>query len=126
MIHSSRNCTPPTFILDRGFFSENNIAEMNAHGIDFIIPLPFSVKIGKSLISETNNDIENPVNAKRFESEIYHVLERKIEIGGAILYGYILYNKKQESIKTRSFYNRLIDIESKLEGRKVYGNAFSN
>jgi len=42
------------FILDRGFYSESNIKEMTAENIDFILPLPFSVNIGKSLISETN------------------------------------------------------------------------
>jgi len=109
-------------ILDRGFYSESNIIEMNSLGIDFVIPMPFSVKIGKGLISETNNDIENPVNARRYEGEIYYVLEREIEIGGVQLFAYVLYNKKQESTRTSSFFNRLIDIESKLDGKKVYGN----
>jgi transposase len=111
------------FILDRGFYSENNIIEMTKLGINFIIPLPFSVKTGKGLISETNKDIENPVNARRYGGEIYHVLEHEIEIGGVTLYAYVLYNKKQESIRSNSFFNRLIDIENTMEGKKVYGNA---
>jgi transposase len=69
------------FILDRGFYSESNIVEMNSSGIDFIIPLPFVVKNGKDMISETNRDIENPVNARRYEGDIYYVVEKDIEIG---------------------------------------------
>ena len=45
------------FILDHGFYSENNIKEMSDANIDFIIPLPFSVNVGKGLISETNREI---------------------------------------------------------------------
>lgn len=34
-------------------------------------------------------------------------------------------NKRVEiPTKTNSFFNRLIDIDSKLKGRKVYGNAY--
>lgn len=110
------------FILDRGFYSENNIKEMNSSKIDFIIPLPFGVKIGKSMISETNRDIENPVNAKRYEGDIYYVLEQEVDIGGVKAYGYILYNKKRESVELNSFFNRIIDIESNLEGKEVRGN----
>src|SRR5271157_4400843 len=66
--------TKSMFLLDRGFYSESNIVEMNSLGIDFIIPLPFVVKNGKGMISETNRDIENPVNARRYEGDIYYVV----------------------------------------------------
>ena len=78
---NSLGITKSMFLLDRGFYSESNIIEMNSEGIDFIIPLPFGVKNGKGMVSETNRDIENPVNAKRYEGDIYYVLERDIEIG---------------------------------------------
>jgi transposase len=110
------------FLLDRGFYSESNITEMNSLGIDFIIPLPFGVKTGKGMVSETNRDIENPINAKRYEGDIYYVLERDLKIGGVKAYGYLFYNKKRESNELNSFFNRIIDIESSLEGKKVYGN----
>lgn len=94
------------FILDRGFYSEDNVKELNKEGIDFILPLPFSVNIGKGLISETNRDIENPANAKRFGGEIFYVLESEVNIGDFKAYGYVLYNKKREGLETNSFYNR--------------------
>jgi hypothetical protein len=106
------------FILDRGFYSESNIKEMTAENIDFILPLPFSVNIGKGLISETNKDIENPANAKRFGGDIFYVLESEVLIGEVNAYGYVLFNKKREGSETNSFYNRLIDIESALNGKE--------
>ena len=114
--------TKSMFILDRGFYSESNIVEMNSSGIDFIIPLPFVVKNGKGMISETNRDIENPVNARRYEGDIYYVVENDIEIGNVKAYGYLFYNKKRESNELNSFFNRIIDIESSLEGKEFYGN----
>ena len=110
--------TKSLFILDRGFYSESNIKEMAAEKIDFILPLPFSVNIGKGLISETNRDIENPANARRFGGDIFYVLESEIQIGQVNAYGYVLFNKKREGKETNSFYNRLIDIESALNGKE--------
>ena len=106
------------FILDRGFYSENNIKEMADEEIDFILPLPFTVNIGKGLISETNKDIENPANARRFGGDIYYVLESEVQIGGVDAYGYVLFNKKREGLETNSFFNHLIDIECALHGKE--------
>jgi len=68
--------------------------KMTAENIDFILPLPFSVNIGKGLISETNKDIENSSNAKRFGGDIFYVLESEVQIGEVNAYGYVLFNKK--------------------------------
>jgi transposase len=70
------------------------------------------------LTSETNKDIENPANARRFGGDIYYVLENDINIGGVRAYGYVLYDKKREGLETNSFYNRLIDIECALQGKE--------
>jgi transposase len=110
--------TKSLFILDRGFYSESNIKDMSAENIDFILPLPFSVNIGKGLVSETNRDIENPANARRFGGDIFYVLESEVQIGDVNAFGYVLFNKKREGLETNSFYNRLIDIEMTLNGRE--------
>jgi len=95
--------------LGRGFYSESSIKEMRSEKIDFILPLPFGVKIGKGSISEINRDIENQANAKRFGSDIFYVLESEVEIGEVNVYGYVLFNKKREDLETNSFFNWLID-----------------
>lgn len=113
--------TKSLFILDRGFYSEDNLKEMTKEKIDFILPLPFSVNIGKGLISETNKDIENPANAKRFGGDIFYIQESEIQIGEINAYAYVLFNKRREGSETNSFYNRLMDIEFALNG-----NDFKN
>ena len=96
--------TKSLFILDRGFYSENNIREMTKEEIDFILPLPFSVNLGKGLISETNKDIENPANAKRFGGDIFYVLESEVQIDRVNAYGYVLFNKRREGLETNSWF----------------------
>jgi transposase len=45
-------------------------------------------------------------------------LESEVQIGEVNAYGYVLFNKKREGSETNSFYNRLIDIESALNGKE--------
>jgi len=110
------------FILDRGFYSESNIAEMFDHGIDFIIPLPANVKLYKNMISSTNRSISSPENAFRYNSEIFYVHSASVNIGGHDVYAYLLYSKSRESEEHTSFFNRLMDIENVLEGKRVRGD----
>jgi len=111
-----------TLILDRGFYSESNLIEMNKSGIDYIIPLPFNVKVGKNLLSATNHDITSPTNARRFRGEVYYVMDTTAHIGAMDVHGYVIYDKGRESKETATFFNRLIDIESKLDGKRIYGD----
>ena len=57
-------------------------------------------------------------NARRFAGDIFYVLESEIQIGQVNAYGYVLFNKKREGQEINSFYNRLIDIESALNGKE--------
>ena len=110
-----------TFILDRGFYSEGNILEMLQEHIDFIILLPFTVKAGRQMIRE-NRDVMNPTNARRHNGRVYYVAEREHKFGDRTVYVYVLYDKRREGTESTSFYNRLMDIENKLSGKRVWGN----
>lgn len=118
--------TECVFVLDRGFYSESNIEELLEQGMDFVMPLPFTTKIDKSSVSESNAEIESGEHARRFGSDIYHVIEKEVHIGDSSIFAYVLFNKKREAEESTSFYNRLMDIESKLEGKRVYGDAFEH
>ena len=69
---------------------------------------------------------ESGEHARRFGSDIYHVIEKEVQIGDASIFAYVLFNKKREAEESTSFFNRLMDIESKLEGKRVYGDAFDH
>ncbi len=118
-----RDCV---FILDRGFYSESNVLEMLSERVDFVMPLPFTTRVGRESISETNFDIESVANARRYGKEVYYVLEKEIPIGGKGIHAYILFNKRREADEVNAFYNRLMDIEAALDGKKTYGDAYKH
>jgi len=112
------------FILDRGFYSESNIVEMTENGIDFVIPLPFRLRIAKDLLSGTNRRIAGPEHGGRFGKRVYHVIEEEIPIGGITAHGCLLLNEVARGEEAESFYNRLMDLEMALNGKTVRGDPY--
>ncbi|MHA1807433.1 MAG: hypothetical protein ACTSX2_07635 [Candidatus Thorarchaeota archaeon] len=94
--------------------------EMDDNSIGFIIPLSFSLKPGKEMISRTNKDTTSPENARQFGDDLYYVMESEIEIGGIGTSAYLLLSKKGEADEAGASFNRLMDIEPRLDGKRVY------
>ena len=115
------------FILDRGFYSEENIRLMSEANLDFVMPIPFGRKVSKSLISETNKHILDSENVRMFKGDIYHMVKKKITIADVKLTGHLFFNKKRETDEYQTFYKRLLEIEQKLDGKNVgYGNPIKH
>ncbi len=66
------------------------------------MPLPFTTKIGKASILGSNTEIESGEHARRFGSDIYHVIEKEVQIGDASIFAYVLFNKKREAEESTS------------------------
>lgn len=67
-----------TFVGDRGFFTAENLKDLTAHGIKFLIPIPASVKLGKELIAANRGSLVAPANVIKGED-------------GGIIYGKTVY-----------------------------------
>lgn len=56
-----------TMIMDRGFYSENNMVFMaGKEGIDFLLPLKSGTNLYKEWISQSKDGLDNPVNMFHF------------------------------------------------------------
>jgi len=106
------------FVLDRGFYSAANVEELLEQHIDFVMPVPFSNGIGTGAVEENVAELMSSQNAKRFGKDIYHVLEKDVFIADRKVRAYVMFNKKREGEEYASFFNRLMDIETALEGAR--------
>ncbi len=86
-----------TFIMDKGFYSTENITEMKRKRLKFIIPLPFTVNEAKNLIETHGNNIIDVLNAFRINKEILYCVRDKIIIDEQYsLNAYIYFDKSKE------------------------------
>lgn len=108
-----------TLLMDRGFFSTDNIEEMVSAGLSFIIPPTSTLKKVKDAISSIHSRIDDPENLKLYEKEPLFVMPIKIEVGVNKLDGYAYYDQKREQMERNTFYKRLYDLMEVLKSKNL-------
>ena len=103
------------FILDRGFYSLQNIYELHNNKMDFLMPMPFTTKISDDIISKHKKDLELPENAVKYDDEVLYIKKDKIKLNGIELSYLLYYDKEKEAIDTNRFYKRMFEIEDRLK-----------
>ena len=71
-----------TFVGDRGFFTSDNLRNLTAHGIKFLVPIPSSAKLGRELVAERRDGLVSPANVIRMGD-------------GCIIYGETVFRKTE-------------------------------
>jgi transposase len=102
-------------ILDKGFFSASNICKLieSDRNLSLIIPLPFTLKLSKELITN-NSDVKNPKNIFQYNEEILFHKAVAVSIKGHDFTAHIFFNEKAEVDQRNLFYSKLLAYEAKI------------
>ncbi len=104
-----------TVVLDRGFFSQGNLEELVQDKVSFVIPVSFTLKAVKEVLSEAQRDLENPHYLQKYQKEPIFVKPVTLQINGKDIQGFCYYDLKREQDERHLFYIRLHDVKQKLE-----------
>jgi transposase len=112
---NSQGISNYALIMDRGFFSTNNILELVSSDLSFIIPPASTLKSVKEAISIIHNSIDDPQYLNIYQKEPLFVMPVNIEVGEINLDGYAYYDQKREQQERNTFYKRLYDLVERLK-----------
>jgi len=124
-------------VMDRGFESAANVAELMEHGMDFIMPCTMSSKAVKSLVTDFSKDVSKPEFDRRHNGHVYSVRERSLGIaanGDAFQYvtddnpdfskcefkvkAYVCFDSKKRSDDEQELKATLMDKVKELDGKR--------
>ena len=110
------------FVLDRGFFSTENITKISKDElkINFIQPLPFSLKKVKHLIKAHRKELYNINNNFSFNNELLSHKKSEIELNSQSYPSHIYLNEKAELDQRQVFLKKIIEIEQTSIKRKQF------
>ena len=109
------------FVLGRGFFSTENITRISQSplNIDFIQPLPFSLKKARQLIKSHKKELHDVANNFNFNNELFSHVKSQIQLSDRVYPVHIFLNEKAELDQKQLFMKKLMEIEEKvIKGRK--------
>jgi transposase len=103
-----------TLVLDRGFFSIENIELLLEHQAEFILAVPERYASVQALISRLARTIERPRNMQKFNDQVLFVTPVDMTLGGRRLAGYCYFNPARAQQEKDSFYKRLFSIQQQI------------
>ncbi len=114
----ARGITGYCLVLDRGFYSKNNLREMIREKASFIIPGTLKVKNVKELITR-NRDIRSPRYLQKYDGKTMYVKPIRLALEDMTLDGYLYYDPTREQQEKEKFMGRLYDTRVKLENKEL-------
>lgn len=113
------DCKRFHFVMDKGFYSENNIDEMYANHIRFTVGVPFTVNWAKEFVSSTRTaGIETLERFHRVVEQELFIASELSEWKGHRCYKHIYYDAQKAAGEYAKFLHRLSEWRRELEEKK--------
>lgn len=107
--------TLDTFVVDRGFYSASNLNLLKELELHFIMPLPSTVKLTQTLLSEAKSSLTSPLNSILYEGQAFFAGRRTFALNGDMFYVTIYFDEKRFADERGWFYCRLHELEIYME-----------
>lgn len=114
-----------TLVLDRGFFSQDNLEELlDDDGVlSFIIPATMALNKIKELMSSAHRAIEDPKYLQKYNDDPIFVKPVTLSLDDFDVDGYCYYDQKREQSQRNAFYTRLYDVQEKIQEKEIPGKS---
>lgn len=110
-------CKNVGFILDRGYFSSENIKYFERYGYDYILMTKGNAKFVQEAINEVGPTLRNGIGNYIEEHELYGITLEKEVITKGKKYIHVYYNGIQAEKEKVQFYNRLNKMYQSLQDK---------
>ena len=115
----------PFLVLDRGFFSAENLERVKDKEMGFIIGLPASTALFDMLVEEVIPTIQAPSNAFMFNGSHHFGGVKRVRVGTVLLHAYVILNPARKAREEEKLYSEVLErityLESRKRKRKVSG-----
>jgi hypothetical protein len=109
-------------VMDKGFYSENNLKTLIQAEHRFLIAVPFTLSAAKRLVEAERSSIDQAANIIKTSSRPIRGISRKLEFNGTALTAHILYNPERELAERNRLYAHAVWLkEQLLAGKRPTG-----
>ena len=100
------------FVLDKGFYSQENIVQMHKKGLKWLIPLPNKLVQTRQLLNQTGEDIDSPVNSFSYNTtHIFNHTKKKFTIKGIPCLAHVYLDKSKQVREEEVYMKKIFEIE---------------
>ena len=102
-------------VMDKGFYSQENIKDMHSKGLKYLIPMSFSTNLSKQILMSEQERLLSLENYFSIENEVFLYTEKKIKIAKNDCVAHIFLNEKKGMDQKSLFIQRILNIEKSFK-----------
>jgi transposase len=106
-----------TLILDCGFHSAENIRQLIAHRLNFIIPLPLTLNKANQLLTQSKRALTSPLNHFCYQGRVIFYWKGKYLLEKTELVTYVYLDEKRRAEEMEHFLTRLDELKRIVESK---------
>jgi transposase len=100
------------FVMDRGFYSAANLGSMAKSHLTFLLPMPRSVNLFSSLLSQYTRQLSNLTHAFLFHDDVLFHVNVPTEINHVSLQAHLYFDPHSHSAQTTRFLKTILETEA--------------
>lgn len=112
--------TPTLFVMDRGFYSQANVAALTRQSCTFLMPLPRSVALFDELLAHHYQTLTALPNSMLFQDEILGYVHTSIPLNLAPVSAHLYFDPVRAQAQALRFLTPLWKAESLLKGQTFH------
>jgi len=101
----------PLLVLDRGFWSRQNVQRLHEAGVPFLVALPFTTAAAGSIITQVRKTIRTPAHVMKEQNRLLYHQQVIVTVEDVPLTVQVFFDPKRQVDEEQAFYVRLLDCE---------------
>jgi transposase len=110
-----------TCVMDKGFFSQQNIQDLHQKKLKYLISVPFSADLAKDAVNSSYQELSSPLNAFSFRKAVYFHCAKSISYQDSRCTLHIYLDKEKKAREENKLLSLISDIEAAFQ-RKSFKN----
>lgn len=98
-------------VLDKGFYSQENIKSLSNKGLSYIIPMSFSTKLSMEVINSLSKDLASASSSFMFNGKAFWYHKKNIKIGKVRCLAHVYLDKSRRCDQESALTDKICDFE---------------
>ena len=121
-ISNEYNLNLKCFVLDKGFYSQENVKDLACNGLSYIVPMSFSTSLSKDLVRSLDEKITSPESFFKLNGNTYFYAKKDIEIGYTKCVAHVYLDKQRRTAQESTMTIKICDFEERFAKKKFKSN----
>ena len=105
-------------VMDKGFYSQENIKDLSKKGLKYIVPMSFSTKLSKEILIDLNEEILLARSSFVFSESVYFYAKKEVLIGKTKCFAHVYLDKQRRASQENRLMKKISELEDKFSKKQ--------